>query len=103
MPSFIPRMSKPAGSGAGSAALGGEPTYVRARKVAAKIAACLNRDFRLVSMSAVAVASAAIRFIRLRLDCETGGGQFRWPCHIGVIPASVRVRVAGAITWPEPK
>jgi len=45
---------------AGSAALNGELMYAKTRKVAAKTAACLNKDFRSVLQCAAAIEAEQV-------------------------------------------
>ncbi len=55
-----PQDVEAAGSRATSAAFSGELMYMRARKVAEKIAACLNKDFEPVLKSATAISAAQV-------------------------------------------
>lgn len=72
MPSFIPRMSNPAGLGEPSAALSGEPISMRIKRIAEEIAACLNKNFKLVLKSMATSALWGKVFVIRKISLKKG-------------------------------
>jgi hypothetical protein len=65
MPNFIPRMSKSAGWCAPSAALRGKLMFMRIKRIAKEIVACLNKNFKLV-LNSVAASTAQGKSLVIR-------------------------------------